>query len=118
MMRTNAARAYFPFEGGPVPDRDPAISLSTSRAVNPPASGRLCLLVIGDDQIASHVLPDGGEVVIGRAERCDVRIDDPSISRRHAILRLGTPSRIEDLGSANGCTVRERRLASGEAVEI
>lgn len=48
---------------------------------------------------------DGG-VVIGRGPDCDVRVDDPLISRRHARLlvsELGIG--VEDLGSANGLYV-------------
>jgi DNA-binding NtrC family response regulator len=52
-------------------------------------------------------------VSIGRAEGNDIRIDDPSVSRRHAVLHLGPPLRIEDLGSANGTFVRDH----GELLE-
>jgi pSer/pThr/pTyr-binding forkhead associated (FHA) protein len=48
---------------------------------------------------------DGG-AVIGRAPECDVRVEDPLISRRHARLlvsELGIG--IEDLDSANGLYV-------------
>ena len=50
---------------------------------------------------------------IGRAENADIRIDHPSVSRRHALLHLGPPLRIEDLGSSNGTRVRDARLGVG-----
>jgi transcriptional regulator with GAF, ATPase, and Fis domain len=45
------------------------------------------------------------QVVIGRGVECDLRIDDASVSRRHAILHLSPSVAIEDLGSTNGTTV-------------
>lgn len=45
--------------------------------------------------------------VIGRSTACDVIIDDPSISGRHAMLSLGNDGSaliIKDLGSTNGIT--------------
>jgi pSer/pThr/pTyr-binding forkhead associated (FHA) protein len=57
-----------------------------------------------------HRIDDGA--VIGRAPSCEVRVDDPLISRRHArvlISELGVG--IEDLGSANGLYVNG--VASG-----
>ncbi|MEM6958083.1 MAG: FHA domain-containing protein [Myxococcota bacterium] len=46
-------------------------------------------------------------VVIGRSSNCDVRIDHPTVSARHARLRWdGKRLLLEDLGSANGTFVR------------
>ncbi len=50
-------------------------------------------------------LPDGVHV-IGSGERCHLRLEDPTVSRRHAILTLaGSSARIEDMGSENGTFV-------------
>jgi hypothetical protein len=47
-----------------------------------------------------------GDTLIGRSEECDVTIFDPSVSRRHARIRiLGGHVILEDLGSRNGCRV-------------
>lgn len=55
-------------------------------------------------------LPDG-ELIIGRAPTCRVRIDHPAISRRHAKLLVSADSiEIEDLGSRNGVFVNGQRL--------
>ena len=62
--------------------------------------------------VAVHPLPATGSVSIGRAPDCDVQVDDPSVSRRHARLHLGAELRIENLGSANGVRLR---ASSGEA---
>src|SRR6185436_14078913 len=62
--------------------------------------------------------PVAGELVIGRASDADVRVDHPSVSREHAVLRLGTPITIEDLGSANGTRLRGRPLVPRMPIEI
>jgi hypothetical protein len=78
----------------------------------------LTLRVVGDGVFATYPLPASGEVVLGRSEKADVVIEDPSISRRHAILHIGPTLTVEDLGSANGTRIGERRLAVGERVEV
>ncbi len=54
----------------------------------------------------THPLPASGRLVIGRAADVDIRIEDASVSRRHAAIHLGASIRIEDLGSANGVHLR------------
>ncbi|WP_437480023.1 sigma 54-interacting transcriptional regulator [Sorangium sp. So ce1014] len=70
----------------------------------------LRLAIVAGSTIAFAPLPPRGCVVLGRDEGCDVRIDDRSVSRRHAVLHVGPPLRIEDLGSANGTFVGEPQL--------
>jgi hypothetical protein len=54
----------------------------------------------------------GSYVVVGRAQDCDVVIDDGSVSARHACLRWDDDRiEIEDLGSANGTFVDGRMVA-------
>jgi len=86
----------------------------TDRDREAAATERLFLLVAGDGVYATQSLPMAGAAMIGRAADCDLRIDDPSISRNHAVLHLGPPLAIEDLGSANGTWVHERRIEPGE----
>ena len=53
-------------------------------------------------------LSSSREWVIGRSEGCDVVLDDPSVSRRHARLTLRGPGGrpvVGDLGSRNGTVV-------------
>ena len=69
------------------------------------------LAVIAGGVVTSHALPARGDIVLGRDPECDVRIDDPSISRRHARLRVADPLVVEDLGSSNGTLVAGERLA-------
>ena len=97
--------------------RDQAPTIQTTPAFARSAGARR-LLVFGDGTFASFPLPDNGVVLIGRADNADVHIDHPSVSRRHAVLHIGPPLRIEDLGSSNGTRVRESLLKEGESAEI
>lgn len=54
-------------------------------------------------------------LMIGRSEDCDLRIEDPGVSRRHAELRVteahGVPEiTVVDLGSTNGTRVDGHRV--------
>ncbi|HET7505872.1 MAG TPA: sigma 54-interacting transcriptional regulator [Kofleriaceae bacterium] len=105
---------------------------SSTRIVLPPVGDTeperagLSLVVLGDDQLATHPLPAAGSVTIGRSATCDIAIFDKSISRQHAVLRLGEPLTIEDTGSANGTRVAGGRIVAhapthirqGEVVEL
>ena len=66
-----------------------------------------------------------GPNLLGRDRSAVAWIDDPSISRRHALVRVSnTRVTIEDLGSKNGTFVQGRRikgsepLADGDAVTL
>jgi hypothetical protein len=61
-----------------------------------------------------HPLPDKGSVSIGRGENTALRIDRPWISRSHAVLHMGPPLAIEDLGGQNGVRVNGEPLESRE----
>ncbi len=78
----------------------------------------LVLHVVHASGVVTHVLPKTGSVLIGRARGADVRIDDPAISRRHAIIHVGDTLRIEDLRSANGVRIAGKRLAHGESATV
>jgi hypothetical protein len=57
----------------------------------------------------------GSSAVIGRLPECDVTLDDPSVSRRHArIHREGNRWTIEDLGSTNGVRVNGEQVGQSE----
>ena len=77
-------------------------------------SGRPRLIVLGAALPMTYPLPAHGTVVVGRDHDCDVRIDDPSLSRRHVRLRVGDRFTIEDLGSRNGTQLRGALLPAGE----
>ncbi len=78
----------------------------------------LALRVVGEGLVDLFALPATGNVVIGRGAEADVRIEDASISRKHALLSLGPRVRIKDLGSANGTRVADRAVEPGEWVDV
>lgn len=66
-----------------------------------------------------------GEFVVGRSTECQLSLDDPLVSRRHAVLKVRRDGvSVHDLGSRNGVLVNgvkingERELAAGDKVSI
>jgi two-component system response regulator AtoC len=95
------------------------------------------LMVLMPDRVSQKVLPHEGELLIGRGHDADVRLEHASVSRRHAVLKIGETMTIADLGSANGTRLARahpgasapvgkttqvlaprRTLRSGETAEI
>jgi class 3 adenylate cyclase len=82
------------------------------------------VLVIRSGPLAGRRVEPGSELVLGRGD-ADLVIDDPSVSRRHAVFRLtGEALELEDLGSRNGTKVNgeqitaARTLRPGDSVEL
>jgi pSer/pThr/pTyr-binding forkhead associated (FHA) protein len=72
-------------------------------------------------------LESGPPLVLGRDKECDIRVNSPTVSRRHAeIVFRGTPPRayLKDLGTRNGTCVNgeklgeERVLADQDVVRV
>jgi pSer/pThr/pTyr-binding forkhead associated (FHA) protein len=56
-------------------------------------------------------LPAERTVVVGRGGECDVRLDDPTVPRRHVALRALDDAWVAiDLGSMNGTWLLGRRI--------
>jgi Protein of unknown function (DUF3662)/FHA domain len=82
------------------PDRE------ARKLVEPPSSGRAML--VGDGR---RTVLTGSRVLLGRSRECDLVLDDPNVSRRHAELRRQDDTWIvADLGSTNGVKVNGRRV--------
>jgi len=69
-------------------------------------------------------LPNG-EFVVGRGPECQLAVDDPLVSRKHAVLRVGAGGVVaQDLGSRNGVLVNgsridgPRELVPGDKIRI
>ena len=55
------------------------------------------------------------QITLGRSRDCDIRIEDPNVSRRHAEIRRENGAWwIVDLGSTNGVEVNGRRVDRAE----
>jgi pSer/pThr/pTyr-binding forkhead associated (FHA) protein len=62
----------------------------------------------------SFELPPGRSLVVGRGINSDIAIYDPTISRRHAELTVGTDGvQVKDLGSSNGTCINGNRVTAG-----
>ena len=66
-----------------------------------------------------------GQFAIGRSSDCQLSLDDPLVSRRHAVLVVrGDTVEVEDLGSRNGVLVngvrveKPTRLVDGDVLTV
>jgi hypothetical protein len=69
------------------------------------------IVVLGENgkKVSSHRL--SGTIQIGRAEACQIRLDDTYASQFHArIANRGGTWHVEDLGSTNGTYLNQRKL--------
>lgn len=91
---------------------------STYRPTESAERNAAAYLVVNGTQ--HPVVPPG--LVLGRGSECDLRIDDPGVSRRHAEIRVhgtGPDAQIlvVDLGSTNGTVVDGVRAAQAPLVD-
>lgn len=65
------------------------------------------------NRVIEHYSFEKGSVTIGRDPGCDLRIDNPVLSRRHAQITAADGQHfIEDLGSTNGVFLRDQKVAA------
>jgi hypothetical protein len=78
----------------------------------------------GGTLLRAFALGESPEVIVGRDERCDIRIGSPSVSREHCTIEAdGEDLVLRDLGSTsgtfcNGQRIDKIRLRDGLSVEI
>lgn len=86
--------------------------------------GQLQLTCIEGPAEGRAFILNSSRIVIGRGRSADIVLDDPSISRHHAEIRLGkTRTVLRDPGSKNGVFVNgirtsNRALRSGDTIRI
>ena len=110
-------------EREPAPEREDAghtmVYSTAQRVAEPlaqraPARTQRALLVYDGKRL---VVGTAG-VTIGRSRGCDIVIDDPNVSRKHAEVRpRGGSWVITDLGSTNGSIVNGRRIDRSEVIQ-
>jgi two-component system, cell cycle response regulator len=84
-----------------------------------------CLVIIYGDDLGRRI-PLGSEAcIIGRSSKCDVQLDQESVSRNHARLQKTQGQYVvRDLGSTNGTYVNddivseEQQLRDGDQVKV
>jgi diguanylate cyclase (GGDEF)-like protein len=110
-----------PFDS--VPERVTAVDVETfSQRVA--STDRACLVVIYGPELGKRASLGQSTFDMGRSSRCDLPIDQESISRNHARISWdGSRHVIEDLGSTNGTfvndvTVKRQPLKDGDQVKL
>jgi len=86
-------------------------STTGARRVESPRQAGTRALLVGEDK---RTVVAGDPFVIGRSRECDLVLDDPNVSRRHAELRRENGGwAVHDLGSTNGIKLNGRRSRGG-----
>lgn len=68
---------------------------------------------------ARAVTLDKAQLLIGRADECDIKLDDALASRRHALLTCAPDGvRVMDNGSANGTFIGAEKIAPRQPVPL
>ncbi|MEA2498291.1 MAG: hypothetical protein QOH26_696 [Actinomycetota bacterium] len=101
--------------------RPPAPSRADSRGAKrpAPASSRRSkqtprkMVVIDGEQLKGKSFPLTDEIIIGRADRCHIVLDDSYVSQIHArVFSKGDLYMVEDMGSTNGTYINRNRVTS------
>lgn len=68
-------------------------------------------VITGPQAGQEFLLPEGRELTVGRLEDCEIALDDPNVSRRHATVTVfrGQVS-LRDLDSRNGTFINRQRI--------
>lgn len=83
----------------------------------PGQGSQICLVVTsGADPGAVYRLGEGTHVV-GRDPGCDVVLSDRKVSKRHAVITVGSRCTVADLESTNGTFRNGEPVAAGEPIE-
>jgi pSer/pThr/pTyr-binding forkhead associated (FHA) protein len=97
---------------------DPDDTLASQGSGGGGDAAQRVLLVLGGSQLTTHDLGPGKTVVIGRDAKCDVVLDHPKVSRRHALVHGDRPAMVEDAGGTNRVRLGDRTLVAGERAPL
>ena len=104
--------------------RSKTVITSISRLTERPAGKEACLVVIYGMELGKKYNLDAPSLVLGRSSKCDIQIDQESISRNHSkIVNTGKSIILRDLGSTNGTYVNDEAideyvLRDGDLIKI
>ncbi len=104
------------------PDRTAVTATGTPKKKS--EDRRACLVVIYGDELGKRIALDERTTVIGRSTKCEVYLDQESVSRHHChVAYVDGFYEIEDLGSTNGTYVndaiaRKTVLRDGDQVKV
>jgi len=83
------------------------------------SAARYQLLVLSDERRGERIELLEDELSIGRSGDAGIRFDNPSVSRKHAVLRfVDDRLLIEDIGSSGGTKVNSSRIEAHRAVQV
>ena len=90
-----------------------------------PGSENGCLIVIYGEEMGRRVRVTAEPLIIGRSPKCEIQVDQESVSRNHCRIRFeGGEFLVRDLGSTNGTYVNddlvheEGRLRHGDQLKV
>jgi two-component system, cell cycle response regulator len=95
-----------------------------SKITDRPAAKEACLVVIYGQELGRKYNLEASSIIIGRSSKCDIQIDQESISRNHCkLINTGKSVLVRDLGSTNGTYINdnpvdEHVLRDGDLVKI
>jgi two-component system cell cycle response regulator len=91
--------------------RAKTVVTSISRISERPSGKEACLVLIYGSELGKKYNLNAPSLVIGRSSKCDIQIDQESISRNHTkIVNTGKSILIRDLGSTNGTYVNDEPI--------
>ncbi len=75
-------------------------------------ASKAVLIVLSANFIGKSFVIEKPEIVVGRSEKCDFRVNDPHISAQHCTISVGEGSRyfIEDMDSTNSTYINRKEL--------
>ena len=86
--------------------------------------GSSLLVVVRGPNLGARFLLNSEKISVGRKPKCDIFLDDVTVSRKHAnFVREGSGYVVRDAGSLNGTYVNRERVESaqlktGDSVQI
>ncbi len=104
--------------------RSKTVVTSINRIAGQQPTKEACLVVIYGNELGRKYSLESPAVTLGRSNKCDIQIDQESVSRAHSkITNAGRSVKIRDLGSTNGTygndeLVEERTLVDGDFIKI